>query len=148
MKVILSRDVKGLGRKNEIKDVPQGYAENFLLRNRYAVVATPRAIADHEASLRRAADTKAAHEEIIRETLAGLNGKRVELKERANEQGHLFAKVHGAEVAKAIEAQLGPAIDASWLSGSLAIGETGEHRVELRAAGAAAAVTVAVTALG
>lgn len=146
MKVILSRDVKGLGRKNEIKEVPQGYAENFLLRNRFAVAATPRAVADHEARLRREADEQKAHDGIVRETLAGLDGKRVELKERANEQGHLFAKVHAPEIAKAIEAQLGPAVDQSWLSGAEAVREVGEHKVALRAAGATATVVLAVVA--
>lgn len=146
MKVILLRDVKGLGRKNEVKDVPQGYAENFLVKNRYAAVATPRAVADHEAKLRRAADEQAAHGEIVRETLAALDGKRVEIKERANGQGHLFAKVHAAEVAKAIEAQLGPAVDASWLSEGIALGEVGEHAVAIRAAGASATVTLAIVA--
>lgn len=144
--MILQRDVKGLGRKNEIKDVPQGYAENFLVRNRYATVATPRAIADHEASLRRAADERATHEGIVRETLAALDGKRVELKERANEQGHLFAKVHAPEIARAVESQLGPAIDASWLPGDLSLGEVGERPVTLRAAGTSATVVVAVVA--
>ena len=146
MKVILSRDVKGLGRKNEIKDVPQGYAENYLVRNRYATVATPRAIADHEAALRRAADTKTAQEALVRETLAALDGRRVELKERASERGHLFAKIHAPEIAKAIESQLGPAIDAAWMPKDLALGEVGEHPIVLRAAGAEATVTVAVVA--
>lgn len=146
MKVILLRDVKGLGRKNEIKDVPQGYAENFLVPKSLGAVATPRAIADHEAKLRREADTRSAHEAVIRETLAALDGKRVELRERANDQGHLFAKVHAPEIAKAIEAQLGPAIDAAWLPKDLALGEVGEHPVTLRAAGASATVTLAVVA--
>jgi len=146
MKVILSRDVKGLGRKNEIKDVPQGYAENFLLRNRYAAVATPRAIADHEARMRRDAELQSARDAIVRETLAGLDGKRIELKERANEQGHLFAKVHADEIAKAIEAQLGPAIDLAWVDEGFSVREVGEHKAVLRAGGAQAAVTVAVIA--
>jgi large subunit ribosomal protein L9 len=146
MKVILTRDVKGLGRKNEVKDVPQGYAENFLVRNRYATIATPRAIADHEAKLRRAADEQSAHEELARETLAALDGKRVELKERANEQGHLFAKVHAPEIAGAIEAQLGPVVDAAWLPKDLALGEVGDHPVTVRVAGAKATLTAAVVA--
>lgn len=146
MKVILSRDVKGLGRKNEIKEVPQGYAENFLLRNRYAVAATPRAVADHEARLRRDAEESGAREGIVRQTLAGLDGKRVELRERANEQGHLFAKIPAPEIAKAIESQLGPAIDASWVDAGFSVRETGEHRLILRAAGVEASVTVAVVA--
>lgn len=144
MKIILTRDVKGLGRKGEVKEVPQGYAENFLLRNKYALAATPRAIADHEAKTRRAAEESAAHQAIVRETLASLDGKRAEIKERANEQGHLFARVHAPEIAKAIELQLGPAIDVAWLSIDQGIRETGEHALKLRAAGSEATVTLAV----
>ena len=41
MKVIFKQDVKGKGKKGEVKDVPVGYANNFLLKNNYAVEATP-----------------------------------------------------------------------------------------------------------
>lgn len=41
MKVIFTQDVKGKGKKGEVKDVPVGYANNFLLKNKYAVEATP-----------------------------------------------------------------------------------------------------------
>ena len=41
MKVIFTQDVKGKGKKGEIKDVPVGYANNFLIKNNYAVEATP-----------------------------------------------------------------------------------------------------------
>ena len=40
MKVIFIKDVKGQGKKNEIKEVKDGYAQNFLIKNKYAVVAT------------------------------------------------------------------------------------------------------------
>lgn len=40
MKVIFTQDVKGKGKKGEVKEVPVGYANNFLLKN-YAVEATP-----------------------------------------------------------------------------------------------------------
>jgi large subunit ribosomal protein L9 len=146
MKVILLKDARGLGRKGEIKDVAPGYAENFLVKNRVAIVATPRAIQDHAEAQRRAKDEEAAHGAIIRQTLASLDGKRVELKEKANEQGHLFAKVPVADVAKAIEAQLGPSVDAEWLDLSHPLREVGEKRVTLSAAGASATITVAVTA--
>ena len=147
MKVILTRDVKGLGRKDEIKDVAQGYAENFLVKNRMAIVATPRARQEHEVSKKRREDERAAHESIIRETVASIDGKRVEMDEKANEQGHLFAKVHGHEVAKAIEQKLGPAIDPTWVKMKEPISSTGDHAVVVSASGATATVTVAVTAL-
>ena len=40
MKVIFLKDVKGQGKKNEIKEVADGYAQNFLIKNKYAVAAT------------------------------------------------------------------------------------------------------------
>ena len=146
MKVILTRDVKGLGRSGEIKDVAQGYAENFLVKNRMAIIATPRALQEHEVAKKRRADEREAHEAIIRETLASIDGKRVEMDEKANEQGHLFAKVHGHEVAKAIEAKLGPAIDIDWVKLKEPISSTGDFPVVVSAAGTSATVTVAVTA--
>jgi len=41
MKVIFTQDVKGKGKKGEVKDVPVGYANNFLLKKNYAIEATP-----------------------------------------------------------------------------------------------------------
>ncbi|MUK59178.1 50S ribosomal protein L9, partial [Pseudomonas aeruginosa] len=41
MKVIFTQDVKGKGKKGEVKEVPVGYANNFLLKKNYAVEATP-----------------------------------------------------------------------------------------------------------
>ena len=41
MKVIFTQDVKGKGKKGEVKDVTVGKANNFLLKNKYAVKATP-----------------------------------------------------------------------------------------------------------
>lgn len=44
MKVIFTKDVKGQGKKNEIKEVSDGYGQNFLIKNSYAVLATPKNI--------------------------------------------------------------------------------------------------------
>ena len=44
MKVILSQDVAGVGRKGEIKNVSDGYAGNFLLPKKLAQIATPNAL--------------------------------------------------------------------------------------------------------
>jgi len=55
MKVIFTQDVKGKGKKGEVKDVPVGYANNFLLKNNYAVEATPGNLKQLEQQNKRAA---------------------------------------------------------------------------------------------
>ena len=55
MKVIFTQDVKGKGKKGEVKDVPVGYANNFLLKNKYAVEATPGNLKQLEQQNKRAA---------------------------------------------------------------------------------------------
>ena len=52
MKVIFVKDLKGQGKKNEIKEVKDGYAQNFLIKNGYAVMANTENIKSHELDLR------------------------------------------------------------------------------------------------
>lgn len=147
MKVILQRDVKGLGRRGEIKEVPQGYATNFLMPHKMAVEATPRAVADHEVRTAREAGERAVAEGLVRETLATVDGKRVPLAAKANEQGHLFARLQAAEVVAAIQAATGAAVDPAWLDDGLAkLREVGEHVLRLEAAGARATLTLDIAA--
>ena len=55
MKVIFIKDVKGKGKKGEIKNVADGYAHNFLIKNGYAVEATPANLKKLEAQKKKAA---------------------------------------------------------------------------------------------
>ena len=54
MKVIFTQDVKGKGKKGEVKEVPVGYANNFLLKKNYAVEATPGNLKQLELQKKRA----------------------------------------------------------------------------------------------
>ena len=63
MKVIFLKDVKGQGKKGEIKEVPTGYANNFLLKNKLAEPAT----AGNVRKLKAAQDKEAANEEKVRQ---------------------------------------------------------------------------------
>jgi len=146
MKIILLRDVKGAGRKGEVKDVPQGYASNFLIPRQLAVEATPRAIAEATARATREAGEQAVSDEIARETLAAIDGKTVPIVAKASEKGHLFAKLHVPEIITAIHVATGATVNSSWLVGAENIRVTGEHKVSVEAAGEKAAVTLVVSA--
>ncbi|MCG3087351.1 50S ribosomal protein L9 [Sporosarcina cyprini] len=103
MKVIFLQDVKGKGKKGEVKEVSVGYAQNFLLKNKLAVEATAanmsqlqgqkkRAEKDAEAELQAAKDLKAKIDEIT-----------VEMKAKSGEGGRLFGSITTKQIADALE---------------------------------------------
>jgi large subunit ribosomal protein L9 len=132
MKVILLQNVPKLGQKGEIKDVNEGFARNSLIPRKLVKTATSaeiKKIRDEEnrnKSMKQKVQNKAGN--IIRQ----LNGREVEIKEKANEKGHLFAQVHLTEIADAI-ATLGFDISEDWIILENPIKEIGEFEVPLQA---------------
>ena len=102
MKVILLRDVAGVGEKGDLKNVADGHALNFLLPRKFAVEATQQAIKDAE---RMNAQKSAAKEEVNKyfEIIkSGLEGKILNIKKRADEKGSLYAAISTKDVVSAI----------------------------------------------
>lgn len=93
MKVILLKDVKGIGRRFEEKNVSDGYATNFLMPQKLAVAAsgpgatTVKQLIEQDARHRAQANLK------LEESLGKIAGQTIELKKRANAQGSLFEKI-------------------------------------------------------
>ncbi|WJY26802.1 MULTISPECIES: 50S ribosomal protein L9 [Sporosarcina] len=111
MKVIFLKDVKGKGKKGDVKEVSVGYAQNFLLKNNMAVEATPAELSRLEGQKNRQA--KDAEQELqeakqLKETVEGLT---VELKAKSGEDGRLFGSVTSKQIAAALEKQHGIKID-------------------------------------
>ena len=111
MKVILSSDVKGQGKKGQLVEVSDGYARNYLLPRGLAVEAnaanvnvmkTQKAAADHRTALEIAA---------ARETAEKLKGKTVKMTAKGGENGKLFGSVTSKEIAEQLEKQFGIAIE-------------------------------------
>ena len=105
MKVIFLEDVKGKGKKGELKDVSDGYARNFLLPKKLAVEATKSNLNDYE--LKQKADAKRKQEELekAQETAKALEDKVVTVKVKTGGNGKLFGSVTNKEVAEAIVEQ-------------------------------------------
>lgn len=98
MKVILLQKVAGLGEPEEIKEVADGYARNFLFPNHLAVQASLQAV--NELKIRRKKRTKDAEEDLRQqEHLAEeLDGLELEIKQKINEQGSLYAAVNSQQI--------------------------------------------------
>ena len=107
MKVILQQDVKGQGKKGQMIEVAEGYARNFLLPRKLAVLAT----ADAMNTMRLPEQAKRAEEARLRaeavETAEKLKNAPVKIAARAGANGKLFGAVTSKEVSDALQAQHG-----------------------------------------
>ena len=111
MKVILLCDVKGSGKKDDVINVSDGYARNFLFPKKWAVEATPGAVKEIER--KRAAEEKLERERraAAEEVAKGLKGKVITLKVKAGAQGRLYGSITSQEIAAALKEQHGVEID-------------------------------------
>lgn len=100
MKVIFLKDVKGKGKKGEVKNVADGYAQNFLLKQGLAVEANTTAVSTLNAQKKK--EEKRAQEELeeakqLKETLEKLT---VELAAKSGEGGRLFGSITSKQIAE------------------------------------------------
>ena len=111
MKVVFLKDVKGKGKKGEIKNVADGYAHNFLIKNGYAAEANAQALSQLEGQKKLEAKNAAAElaeAKKLKETLEALT---VELKAKSGEGGRLFGSVSTKQIADALQKKHGIKID-------------------------------------
>lgn len=102
MKVLLLKEIRGLGKKDDIKEVNDGYARNFLLPNKMAVVATPgvSGLARKEKEAREAEREKLA--EKLRLDAHRMNDLTLTLFRRADEGGGIFGSVSALHIKEAL----------------------------------------------
>ncbi len=144
MKVILTADVKGQGKKGELVNVSDGYARNFLFPKNLAIEANSAAMS--ELKNREAAAAHHKQEEIdAAKALANkLDGKTVVIKAKAGSQGKLFGAVTSKEVAAEINKVFGVTVDKK-KTNIADIKNFGEYTAEIRLyTGISAKITVKV----
>ncbi len=132
MKVIMLADVKSIGKKDEIVNVSDGYARNFLFPRKLAVEATPGA--SKEVERKRAAERQREMERRAEaEKRAGaLRGKVILVQTRCGSQGRLYGSVTSAEVAQSLKNQYQVDVDKRKIELEEAIRTVGEYPVTVR----------------
>ena len=111
MKVVLLKDVKNVGKRDDILTVSDGYARNFLFPQRLAAEATPGALKEIQRK-RAAQDAREADElAAAKQKAESLKGKVITLEAKCGEKGRLYGSVTSAEVAEALEKQHGVKVD-------------------------------------
>lgn len=127
MKVILLKDVQKIGKKNEVKNVSDGYALNFLIPKRMAERATTNKIEQLELKRQQSDEDIVVQNDLLIKEAETLNGKTIEIKAKANEKGHLFEGIHKDVIVKA----LGGKFTEDQIVLENPIKETGEHTIPL-----------------
>ncbi|NLN46742.1 MAG: 50S ribosomal protein L9 [Clostridiaceae bacterium] len=131
MKVILLQDVKGLGKLDQIVEVNDGYANNFLIRRNLAVEATPANL--NSVKNRKSAQDARAERELqeAREVAAKISGQAFELPVKCGEGGRLYGAVTAMDVAAAME-KAGYEVDRRGIAIPSPIKTLGDHPVDVR----------------
>ena len=132
MKVILTADVKGVGKKQEIVNVSDGYARNFLFPRKLAMDATPGAAKELEKkqAAERARETE--RRLTAEKKAASLRGKVITVVAKCGGQGRLYGSVTSAEIAQALNEQHGVEVDKRKIELSEPIRTVGETEVVVK----------------
>ena len=113
MKVIFLADVKGKGKKGEIKEVPTGYAQNFLIKKNLEKEATAQAVGELRGKQK---SEEKAHAELVAEAQA-IKAKLaeettvVEFTEKVGPDGRTFGSITSKKIAEELEKQFGIKLD-------------------------------------
>ena len=148
MKVILLGELRGKGGEGDVVDVAQGYAENYLFRNKIAQPATPCNLKQLEQRRDSIAKREAERISNAEATKAVLDEKLVKVDAKIGEEGQLFGSVTPAQIAEAIKAELGVEVGRKRVGRGNAIKTSGKHEVEVnfyREISATVTVLVGVT---
>ncbi len=132
MKVILQADVKGKGKKGEIKEVSDGYARNFLFPRKLAVEANAQNLNDAKGRLEAQAFHKGQEKEAALEAKAKIDNASVKLKAKAGAGGKLFGSITSKDVAEALKMQQHIVIDKKKFHMPDGIKTIGTTEVEIR----------------
>ncbi|NWO13093.1 50S ribosomal protein L9 [Virgibacillus sp.] len=111
MKVIFLKDVKGKGKQGEVKNVSDGYARNYLLKNNLAQEATPGNLKALEAKKKKQKQLEQKEKEEAIQLKDKLADITVELTAKSGDSGRLFGSITSKQISEALEKNYGYKID-------------------------------------
>ena len=105
MKLLLKRNIDGLGAMGDVVEVKEGYARNYLLPQQLAVEPTDANVKSTEAEKQRFLEQAGKDREAQEARAATIRGKEITISARANEEGQLYGSIGPAQVAEALAAE-------------------------------------------
>ena len=131
MKVVLLKDIKNIGKCNEIKEVNEGYARNFLLPQGLVELASEKAVARVLAYENTIRLSKEMRKEFLDKNLNKLRAQKIEFLLPASDTGHLFSSIHTKDIADMAHKTFGAEISIDMVHLDMPIKSVGEYTVSV-----------------
>ena len=131
MKVIFLQDVPKVGKRHDVKEINSGYAMNFLLPRKLAVLATPAAVAELDKRKKNIEIEREVQEDLLLKNLEEIKDKVVTIKGKANEKGSLFKSIHKKEIIEELQKQQHAEIAEEFIVLEKPIKEVGEFEIPI-----------------
>lgn len=132
MEILLLEDIVGIGKKNDLLVVGDGFALNFLLPGRKALVATPTVRKRYADQIRRRAEEKENERQLQHQAVQVLAGRTVTVERKATKAGKLYAAVSALDVAAALKDQHALEIPESAIRIEEPVKSVGTHQAAIK----------------
>ena len=130
MRVVFLQDVPRVAKAGEIKEVADGYARNFLIPRKLALLARPQAISQLETRGR----TEAKEDTELTALAQQIEGKEVNIKAKAGAKDRLYGSITSADIAAELESTAGLAIDKRKIDLAEPIRQLGSYEIAIKLA--------------
>lgn len=148
MKVVLKDDIKGIGKKNQIVEVSEGYARNYLLPKNIAIIADNKNINEAKTKLEAASFKKNTEIEAAKNQKNIIEKGYIEFKHKVGDNGRLFGSVTEKEISDRIKEKFGIDIDKKRISLDVPIKQLGAYNASIKLyEGVVAKLKISVTRL-
>lgn len=132
MKIVFLDDVPGVAKSGEIKEVANGYARNYLIPQKKALVANQTAIKTVEARSRAKAKQQAETDAFLKEQAQLIAGKEITLKARAGSKERLYGSITNTDIAAELEKSYGVTVDKRKIELEDNIHQLGSYEVTIK----------------
>ena len=132
MKVVFLEDVPRVAEAGQMKEVADGYARNYLIPKKLAILADARAMHLVESQLKKKARLQAETEAEMKELAKQLEGQEIALKARAGAEDRLYGSITNADIAEELNKSAGVVVDKRKIELDEPIREVGSYEIAIR----------------
>jgi len=131
MKLILNSDIKSLGRKGDVVEVAKGYARNYLLPKKLAIVATANNLEFAQKLQEKRQQQAQVNSELAESIITALADAHIVISQTTTDEGTLYAAISNFQIVEAVETFSGFKLEEEQISLESQVKEIGLHTVKV-----------------